>query len=166
MLINNGTNNMLRIPITINGEKKLRTHLERLLKRRSEISKKIAESKCLGDLRENTEYHLAREEQAFCEAEIIKIKDKLASAHIIDVTKLPISDKVVFGSTVTLIDKSNNKNICYRIAGDDEANINNNIISFNSPIAKGIIGKYEKDEVSIQTPGGIKIFKIKKVDYI
>lgn len=152
--------------MTVKGEKLLREELDRLLKRRPEISKAIAEARELGDLKENAEYHSAREEQGICEAQIRDIEYKLSVAQVIDVTKQPKSDKVIFGSTVTLIDVNDDSSVTYCIVGDDESDIKKNLISVNSPIARGLIGKLEGDEVSINTPGGLKEFEIDKVDYI
>ena len=157
---------MNKVPMTVKGEKLLREELDRLLKRRPEISKAIAEARELGDLKENAEYHSAREEQGICEAQIRDIEYKLSVAQVIDVTKQPKSDKVIFGSTVTLIDVIDDSSVTYCIVGDDESDIKKNLISVNSPIARGLIGKLEGDEVSINTPGGLKEFEIEKVDYI
>lgn len=157
---------MNKVPMTVKGEKLLREELDRLLKRRPEISKAIAEARELGDLKENAEYHSAREEQGICEAQIRDIEYKLSVAQVIDVTKQPKSDKVIFGSTVTLIDVNDDSSVTYCIVGDDESDIKKNLISVNSPIARGLIGKLEGDEVSINTPGGLKEFEIDKVDYI
>ena len=157
---------MNKVPLTVKGEKLLREELDRLLKRRPEISKAIAEARELGDLKENAEYHSAREEQGICEAQIRDIEYKLSVAQVIDVTKQPKSDKVIFGSTVTLIDVNDDSSVTYCIVGDDESDIKKNLISVNSPIARGLIGKLEGDEVSINTPGGLKEFEIDKVDYI
>ena len=157
---------MNKVPMTVKGEKLLREELDRLLKRRPEISKAIAEARELGDLKENAEYHSAREEQGICEAQIRDIEYKLSVAQVIDVTKQPKSDKIIFGSTVTLIDVNDDSSVTYCIVGDDESDIKKNLISVNSPIARGLIGKLEGDEVSINTPGGLKEFEIDKVDYI
>ena len=157
---------MNKVPMTVKGEKLLREELDRLLKRRPEISKAIAEARELGDLKENAEYHSAREEQGICEAQIRDIEYKLSVAQVIDVTKQPKSDKVIFGSTVTLIDVNDDSSVTYCIVGDDESDIKKNLISVNSPIARGLIGKLEGEEVSINTPGGLKEFEIDKVDYI
>ncbi|ASK78370.1 transcription elongation factor GreA [Paraphotobacterium marinum] len=157
---------MNKVPMTVKGEKLLREELDRLLKRRPEISKAIAEARELGDLKENAEYHSAREEQGICEAQIRDIEYKLSVAQVIDVTKQPKSDKIIFGSTVTLIDVNDDSSVTYCIVGDDESDIKQNLISVNSPIARGLIGKLEGDEVSINTPGGLKEFEIDKVDYI
>ena len=136
------------------------------MKRRPIISKAIGEARELGDLKENAEYHAAREEQGICEAQIRDIEYKLSVAQVIDVTKMKNTGKVIFGVTVNLIDIDTEEEITYSIVGDDEANIKQNRISVNSPIARGLIGKLEGDEVSIVTPGGTKEFEIEQVQYI
>ncbi|EHN71285.1 transcription elongation factor GreA [Aliivibrio fischeri] len=158
---------MDKVPMTVRGEKLLRDELEVLLKRRPLISKAIGEARELGDLKENAEYHAAREEQGICEAQIRDIEYKLSVAQVIDVTKMTNTGKVIFGTTVTLIDVNTDEEVKYQIvADDDEANIKEGRISVNSPIARGLIGKMEGDEVNIQTPGGTKEFEIDAVDYI
>ncbi len=157
---------MEKVPMTVRGEGLLRTELERLLKRRPLITQAIAEARELGDLKENAEYHAAREEQGICEAQIRDIEYKLSVAQVIDITKLTNNGKVIFGSTVTLIDSNTDDEVTYQIVGDDEANIKQNLISVNSPIARGLIGKEEGDEVSIATPGGVKELEIDKVTYV
>jgi len=157
---------MEKVPMTVRGEEKLREELEVLMKRRPIISKAIGEARELGDLKENAEYHAAREEQGICEAQIRDIEYKLSVAQVIDVTKMKNTGKVIFGVTVNLIDIDTEEEITYSIVGDDEANIKQNRISVNSPIARGLIGKLEGDEVSIVTPGGTKEFEIEQVQYI
>jgi transcription elongation factor GreA len=157
---------MEKVPMTVRGEQKLRTELEALLKRRPLISAAIAEARELGDLKENAEYHAAREEQGLCEAQIRDIEYKLSVAQVIDVTKMPVNDKIIFGATVSLLDINTDDEVTYCIVGDDEANIKNNLISVNSPIARGLIGKLEGDEVVITTPGGKKEFEVLNVKYV
>lgn len=157
---------MEKVPMTVRGEQQLRTELERLMKRRPLITQAIAEARELGDLKENAEYHAAREEQGICEAQIRDIEYKLSVAQVIDISKIANTGKVIFGATVTLIDVNTDNEVTYQIVGDDEANIKKNLISVNSPIARGLIGKEEGDEVSISTPGGVKEFEIDKVTYI
>ncbi|OEF25833.1 transcription elongation factor GreA [Vibrio rumoiensis] len=157
---------MDKVPMTIRGEQELRTELEVLLKRRPLISQAIAEARELGDLKENAEYHAAREEQGICEAQIRDIEYKLSVAQVIDVSKMDNTGKVIFGTTVTLLDIDTDKEVTYQIVGDDEANIKSGKISVSSPIARGLIGKFDGDEVVISTPGGEKDFEIIKVDYI
>lgn len=157
---------MEKVPMTVRGEQLLRAELERLMKRRPLITQAIAEARELGDLKENAEYHAAREEQGICEAQIRDIEYKLSVAQVIDISKMNNTGKVIFGSTVTVIDSHTDDEVTYKIVGDDEADIKQNLISVNSPIARGLIGKEEGDEVSIQTPGGVKEFEIDKVEYI
>ncbi|GAA05532.1 MULTISPECIES: transcription elongation factor GreA [Photobacterium] len=157
---------MEKVPMTVRGEQKLRSELDVLLKRRPLISQAIAEARELGDLKENAEYHAAREEQGICEAQIRDIEYKLSVAQIIDVTTMPNTGKVIFGTTITLLDLDTDKEVTYCIVGDDEADIKQNLISVNSPIARGLIGKMEGDEVAISTPGGQKEFEILEVQYI
>ncbi|NAW87289.1 MULTISPECIES: transcription elongation factor GreA [Photobacterium] len=157
---------MEKIPMTVRGEKQLRQELDALMKRRPQITEAIAEARELGDLKENAEYHAAREEQGICEAQIRDIEYKLSVAQVIDVTKMTNHGKVIFGSTVTLLDVNTDGEVTYCIVGDDEADIKKGLISVNSPIARGLIGKQEGDEVSIATPGGRKEFEIEKVEYV
>ncbi|EAS42919.1 transcription elongation factor GreA [Photobacterium profundum] len=157
---------MEKVPMTVRGEQTLREELEVLLKRRPIISKAIGEARELGDLKENAEYHAAREEQGICEAQIRDIEYKLSVSQVIDVTKMENTGKVIFGTTVKLIDINTDDEVMYCIVGDDEADIKKNLISVNSPIARGLIGKLEGDEVSIFTPGGVKEFEIEQVQYI
>ncbi|KDM90501.1 transcription elongation factor GreA [Photobacterium galatheae] len=157
---------MEKIPMTVRGEQQLRQELDALMKRRPLISEAIAEARELGDLKENAEYHAAREEQGICEAQIRDIEYKLSVAQVIDVTKMTNHGKVIFGATVTLFDVNTDEEVTYCIVGDDEADIKRGLISVNSPIARGLIGKQEGDEVSIVTPGGNKEFEIEKVEYI
>lgn len=157
---------MDKVPMTVRGEQLLRTELEALLKRRPLISAAIAEARELGDLKENAEYHAAREEQGICEAQIRDIEYKLSVAQVIDVSKMDNTGKVIFGATVTLLDIDTDKEVKYTIVGDDEADIKAGKISVSSPIARGLIGKMEGDEVVISTPGGDKDFEITQVDYI
>ncbi|ENM3742264.1 TPA: transcription elongation factor GreA [Vibrio cholerae] len=157
---------MEKVPMTARGEKLLREELDRLLKLRPKITEAIAEARELGDLKENAEYHAAREEQGICEAQIRDIEYKLSVAQVIDVTKMENSGKVIFGATVTVIDVNSDEEKTYQIVGDDEADIKSGRISVNSPIARGLIGKFEGDEVSISTPGGNKVFEIDRVEYL
>ena len=152
--------------MTLRGEQKLREELDTLLKRRPIISAAIAEARELGDLKENAEYHAAREEQGICEAQIRDIEYKLSVAQVIDVTKMDNTGKIIFGSTVTLIDLDTEQESTYQIVGEDEAEIKAGRISVSSPIARGLIGKLEGDEVVISTPGGDKDYEIDKVQYL
>ena len=154
-------------PITSQGLKKLKKELEELKNiKRPKIVEAIAEARGHGDLKENAEYHAAKEEQAKIESRIIEINDLIARANIIDVTKLEKGENVIFGSTVDLIDLENNKKKTYKIVGKDEANIENNFIYFRSPVGKALIGKKKKDLVTVNTPSGEKNFEIKEVRYI
>lgn len=157
---------MEKVPMTVRGEKLLRDELERLLKLRPKITQAIAEARELGDLKENAEYHAAREEQGICEAQIRDIEYKLSVAQVIDIAKIENTGKVIFGSTVSLIDVDTDEEKRYQIVGEDEAEIKAGRISVSSPIARGLIGKMEGDEVTISTPGGDKVFEIDKVDYL
>ncbi|MGF1732847.1 transcription elongation factor GreA [Photobacterium kasasachensis] len=157
---------MDKVPMTVRGEKLLRDELETLMKRRPVISQAIGEARELGDLKENAEYHAAREEQGICEAQIRDIEYKLSVAQVIDVTKMENTGKVIFGVTVTLIDVDTEDEVQYQIVGDDEADIKAGRISVNSPIARGLIGKMQDDEVVITTPGGQKEFEIAEVSYV
>ncbi|MDQ5910301.1 MAG: transcription elongation factor GreA, partial [Pseudomonadota bacterium] len=133
---------------------------------RPRITAAIAEARAHGDLKENAEYHAAREQQSFAEGRIAEIESKLAGAQIIDVTTLPTSDRVVFGATVRLIDEENDAEKCYQIVGEDEADIKVGKISFVSPIARAVIGKFVGDSVEVHTPGGIKSYEIADVLYL
>ncbi|MBF0785443.1 transcription elongation factor GreA [Muribacter muris] len=157
---------MQQIPMTVRGEALLREELEHLKNvRRPEIIKAIAEAREHGDLKENAEYHAAREQQGFCEGRIQEIEGKLSNAQIIDVTKMPNQGKVIFGATVTLLNTNTEDEVTYRIVGDDEANIKEGLISVNSPIARGLVGKEVDDTVNIKTPGGNIEFDIIEVNY-
>lgn len=158
---------MQQIPMTVKGAELLREELEYLKNvRRPEIINAIAEAREHGDLKENAEYHAAREQQGFCEGRIQEIEGKLGNAQIIDVTKIPNNGKVIFGATVTLLNVDSEEEVTYRIVGDDEANIKQGLISVNSPIARGLVGKEVDDTVSITTPGGKVEFEIIQVEYL
>ncbi|MCL4163446.1 UNVERIFIED_CONTAM: hypothetical protein GTU68_038836 [Idotea baltica] len=158
---------MNRVPMTVAGEKKLREELEHLKKEeRPRITKAIAEAREHGDLKENAEYHAAREQQSFSEGRIQEIEGKLSLAQVIDITSLPPSEKVIFGATVTLIDIESDAEVTYQIVGDDEASVKEGRISVTSPIARGVIGKEVGDTVGIQTPSGIVEYEIDEVKYI
>lgn len=153
--------------MTVSGEQHLREELTRLKSvERPRIIAAIAEARAHGDLKENAEYHAAKEQQSFLEGRIAEIEGKLANAQIIDVTKLPKQGRVVFGTTVELINMSTNEVVQYQIVGDDEADIKQLKISVNSPIARAIIGKSEGDAVSVRTPGGDVEYEVSQVKYI
>tara|TARA_Y100001936_G_scaffold126017_1_gene123362 strand:- start:681 stop:1157 length:477 start_codon:yes stop_codon:yes gene_type:complete len=154
-------------PITLNGLNKLKDELIFLKeKKRPEIVAAIAEARSHGDLKENAEYHAAKEEQSHNEGRISEINDIIARANIIDVTKLNNEGKVIFGSTVYLEDLDTGEKINYKIVGRDEADLKQKLIFFKSPIGKGLIGKNKTDLVEINTPSGVKNFEIKDVKYI
>ena len=156
---------MQAIPMTLRGAEKLREELDFLKSvRRPEIIAAIAEAREHGDLKENAEYHAAREQQGFCEGRIKDIEAKLSNAQVIDVTKMPNNGRVIFGATVTVLNLDSEEQT-YRIVGDDEADFKQNLISVNSPIARGLIGKEEDDVVVIKTPGGEVEFEVIKVEH-
>ena len=154
-------------PITINSLEKLKEELIFLKeKKRPKIVAAIAEARSHGDLKENAEYHAAKEEQSHSEGRITEINDIIARANVIDATKLSNDGKVIFGSTVYLENLDTDEKINYKIVGKDEADLKQKLIYFQSPIGKGLIGKNKNDLVEIKTPAGIKNFKIKDVKYI
>ena len=158
---------MEKEPITSQGLEKLKNELIELKNiKRPKIIEAIAEARSHGDLKENAEYHAAREEQAKIESRIIKINDLIARANVIDVTKLAKRENVIFGSTVILVDLNNNKKKTYKIVGKDEADLTKNYIYFKSPIGKALIGRSKKDLVTVTTPSGEKNFEITEVKYI
>ncbi len=158
---------MEKIPITSQGLEKIKKELEELTKiKRPKIILAIAEARSHGDLKENAEYHAAKDEQAKIEGRIIKLNDLIARANVIDVTKLEKKDNVIFGSTVDLLDLENNKKKTYKIVGEEEADLAKNLIYFKSPIGKALIGKNKKDLITVTTPSGEKNFEIIEVKYI
>ena len=158
---------MEKEPITVQGFKKLKEDLEELKKiKRPKIIEAIAEARGHGDLKENAEYHAAKEEQAKIESRIIEINDLIARANVVDITTLEKKDNVIFGSTVYLINVENNEKNIYKIVGKDEADIAKNYIYFRSPIGKALIGKNKKDIITVITPSGEKNFEIMEVKYI
>ncbi len=155
-----------KVPLTAKGAAKLQEELQRLKTvERPRIIKAIAEAREHGDLKENAEYHAAREQQSFAEGRIKDIEGKLSHAQIIDVTKLDAGGKVVFGATVVVLELDNDEEFTYQIVGEDEADIKNNLVSITSPIARALIGKQEGDDVFLQTPGGSREFEILEVRY-
>jgi transcription elongation factor GreA len=156
-----------KVPITARGAEKLREELVRLKTvDRPRIIAAIAEARAHGDLKENAEYHAAREQQSFAEGRIKEIEGKLAHAHIVDVTALNANGKVVFGCTVEMIDEDSEETITYQIVGEDEADIKVGMISVNSPIARALIAKMEGDIVAVQVPSGERSLEIVEVRYI
>ena len=158
---------MEKEPITSQGLENLKKELEDLKNiKRPKIIAAIAEARGHGDLKENAEYHAAKDEQANIEGRIIRINDLIARANVIDVTKIEKKDNVIFGSTVDLIDLENNKKKTYKIVGEDEADLSKNFIFFKSPIARALIGKHKKDLITVSTPSGDKNFEIIEIRYI
>tara|TARA_Y100000590_G_scaffold379641_1_gene447432 strand:+ start:355 stop:831 length:477 start_codon:yes stop_codon:yes gene_type:complete len=158
---------MEKEPITSEGLKKIKRELEELKNiKRPKIIEAIAEARAHGDLKENAEYHAAKEEQAKIEGRVIELNDLIARANVIDVTKLEKKDNVIFGSTVHLLDLEGNIKKNYKIVGKDEADIAKSYIYFRSPIGKALIGKKTKDIITVATPSGEKNFEIIEVKYI
>lgn len=158
---------MNQVPITIRGAEKLREELRHLKSvERPRIVKAIAEARAHGDLKENAEYHAAKEEQGFVEGRIQDIDGKLSNAQIIDVTEFGTTGRVIFGSTVDIYDEDDDKELKYQIVGEDEADISAGMISVGSPIARALIGKEEGDVVVVNTPGGEKNLEIVAVKYL
>ncbi len=153
--------------MTVRGHQMMEEELKRLkYQDRPNVVQAIAEARAHGDLRENAEYHAAKEQQGFIEARIKDLEGKLSHKHVIDVTAVDAKGKVVFGSTVELLEEDNDAEIEYKIVGEDEADLKNNLISYTSPIARALIGKSEGDIVTFQAPGGEKTFEILEVRYV
>ena len=158
---------MEREPITLQGLEKIKKELEELKSlKRPKIVAAIAEARAHGDLKENAEYHAAKEEQAKIEGRVIEINDLIARANVIDIKQFEKKDSVIFGSTVSLLDLQNNEKKTYKIVGKDEADLTKNYIYFRSPIGKALIGKSQKNLITVITPSGEKNFEIIKVEYI
>ena len=158
---------MTKEPITVTGLEKLKKELSFLKEmKRPEIVSAISEARSHGDLKENAEYHAAKEQQAHNEGRIQEIEDLIARANVIDVKNLKNEGKVIFGSTVYLIDLDNNEKLHYKIVGKDEANLREKLIYFQSPIGKGLIGKNKSEMVTVKTPSGEKNFEIIEVKYV
>lgn len=158
---------MSTIPITAHGAERLRAELSRLKSEdRPRIIQAIAEARAHGDLKENAEYHAAKEQQAFCEGRISDLEGQLSAAQIIDISKLTPSGKVVFGVTVDLLEIETEEKVTYKIVGDLEADVKQNRISISSPIARALIGKETGDEVIVKAPGGDKEYEIVAVHYV
>ena len=152
--------------MTVEGEKLLREELSQLKTIiRPQISEAIKEAREKGDLKENAEYHAAREQQSFAEGRIKDIEGKLSNAQVIDITRMPVSDKVIFGTTIIVADENNNE-ITYKIVGEDEADLKKDKISVTSPISRALVGKSEGDEVTIKTPSGNIVYEIVEVKYV
>ena len=158
---------MEKEPITIEGLKNLKSEIENLKNvQRPKVVDAIAEARSHGDLKENAEYHAAKEQQALIESRVIAINDLIARANVIDVTKIENNGKVIFGSTITVEDLETKKKIKYKLVGKDEADININLIYFQSPIGKALVGKETNEMVTVKTPSGERNFEVLKVEYI
>jgi len=158
---------MKKSPMTTRGAQKLREELHNLKTvKRPNVIQAIAEARALGDLKENAEYHAAREEQSFIEGRIVELEGKLANAEIIEVTKINIKGKVVFGATVELMNVQTEEEVTYQIVGDDEADIKANLVSISSPIARALISKEEGEIAVVQAPRGKKEYEILEVKYL
>ena len=157
---------MQKIPMTVEGEAALRIELEKLKKDdRPTVIQAIAEAREHGDLKENAEYHAAREQQGFIEGRIQDIESKLSLCQVVDISQMPESDRVIFGSTVTIINTETDEEVTYRIVGDDEADVKAGMISYQSPIARALISKEIGDVVNVNTPGGEVEYEIDDVIY-
>lgn len=158
---------MQKIPMTVRGAQLLKEELQRLKTiERPAVIQAISEARAHGDLKENAEYHAAKEQQSFLEGRIKEVEGKLSQAHVIDVTTFTNEGKVVFGATVTLTHVDNDDSLRYQIVGDDEADVKGGKLSVNSPIARAVIGKTEGDVVTVQTPSGKVDYEISQVDYL
>lgn len=158
---------MQKIPMTVQGEKSLKEELHRLKTvDRPAIIQAISEARAHGDLKENAEYHAAKEQQSFLEGRIQEVEAKLGHAHVIDVTVMSNQGKVIFGATVTLTNVETEDSVRYQIVGDDEANIKQGKLSVNAPIARAVIGKTEGEVVMVQTPSGKIDYEISQVEYL
>ncbi|MCP4300128.1 MAG: transcription elongation factor GreA [Gammaproteobacteria bacterium] len=157
---------MSKVPMTVRGHELLHEELKRLKSiDRPTVIKAIAEARAHGDLKENAEYHAAKDQQGFIEARIKEIEGKLSHVHVIDVTQIDARGKIIFGSTVELIDEATGKEMTYKIVGEDEADIKNGLLSCSSPIARALISKNEGDVVDFQAPDGEKSYEVIEVRY-
>lgn len=158
---------MSKVPLTKRGAEMLREELQRLKTiERPQVISAIAEARAHGDLKENAEYHAAREQQGFVEGRIRDIEGKLSNATVIDVTAINANGKVVFGATVALFDVNEDREVRYQIVGEDEADIEQGLLSIGSPIARALIGKQEGDVAEVQAPGGLREFEIVEIKYV
>lgn len=158
---------MVSYPMTLQGAEKLRSELSELKSvARPQVIQAIAEAREHGDLKENAEYHAAREQQGFIEGRIADIEGKLSNAQVIDILELTPNGKIVFGATVELVNEDTDEKVIYQIVGDDEADLKENKISVNSPVARALIGKVEGDIASVDAPGGIIEYEVISVKYI
>ena len=157
---------MNKVPCTVRGHEKMQEELKRLKSNdRPQVITAIAEARAHGDLKENAEYHAAKEQQGFIEGRIKELEGKLSNIQVIDITTIDAKGKIIFGSTVELIDEGTGANIVYKIVGEDEADIKSGMISLNSPIARALIGKNEGDVVNFKAPGGEKEYEVVEVRY-
>ena len=157
---------MSKVPMTVLGAELLREELKQLKGTdRPRVIQAIAEARAHGDLKENAEYHAAKEQQGFLEGRIKDIEVKLSNIQVIDVTTVDAKGKIIFGATIRLLDVQADQEITYRIVGEDEADINAGMISYTSPIARALIGKNEGDEINFSAPGGEKFYEIIEVRY-
>ena len=158
---------MNKFPMTVSGEATLRAELDRLKRvERPKITQAIADAREHGDLKENAEYHAAREQQSFMEGRVMEIEGKLGNAQVIDVKAIPNTGKVIFGTTIDLVNVETDDTVTYRIVGEDEADVKQNLISVGSPIARALIGKEEGDIVVVKAPGGNIEYEIDQVQHI
>jgi transcription elongation factor GreA len=158
---------MNKFPMTVSGENTLREELDRLKRvERPKITQAIADAREHGDLKENAEYHAAREQQSFMEGRVMEIEGKLGNAQVIDVMAIPNTGKVIFGTTIDLVNVETDDTVTYRIVGEDEADVKQNLISVGSPIARALIGKEEGDTVVVRAPGGNIEYEIDQVQHI
>ena len=158
---------MNKVPMTVRGHELLRAELKGLKSvDRPAVIQAIAEARAHGDLKENAEYHAAKDQQGFIEGRIKQLEGKLSNLQIIDVTTIDAKGKIVFGSTVELLDEGSGEEISYKIVGEDEADIKQGLISFTSPIARALIGKNEGDEISFSAPGGEKQYEVIEISYV
>jgi transcription elongation factor GreA len=158
---------MNKVPMTVQGAERLRQELHELKSvKRPRVIQAIAEARAHGDLKENAEYHAAKEQQSFIEGRISELEEKLGNAEIIDVRRLNAGGKIVFGATVDLIDEASGEEVSYQIVGNDEADIKEGRISLSSPIARALIGKEEGDIATVNAPGGVKKYEIVAVRYV
>ena len=158
---------MTKVPVTVRGHELLKDELKKLKSvDRPTVIKAIAEARAHGDLKENAEYHAAKEQQGFIEGRINEIEAKLSNLQVIDVTEIDAKGRIVFGSTVVLMDEGSDEQIVYRIVGEDEADIKQGLISFTSPIARALIGNSEGDVATFSAPGGEKRYEIVEVRYV
>ena len=158
---------MIKVPMTVRGHELLQAELKKLKSvDRPAVIQAIAEARAHGDLKENAEYHAAKDQQGFIEGRIKELEAKLSNLQIIDVTSIDAKGKIVFGSTVELLDEGSGEKISYKIVGEDEADIKQGLISFSSPISRALIGKNEGDEISFSAPGGEKHYEVIKIAYV